>query len=248
MRILSYNIRAAGRGREPLIQAVLQAAAADVVVLQEAYRPATVERLASALGMVSWGARRGHSLAFMSRVPVNDWQWHGRRGCKHPFLELELESGRCGLFGVHLAPFFSRWSEQARVREIQILRGVIGERGYQKDDHLIVGDLNAVAPEDQVDVRGMPRRVRWLVWLSGGRIGNEAIRSMEQAGYVDAFRMLHPDRPGHTLPAAAPRVRLDYCFPAGALAGRLSACVVVKQPPEVTRASDHLPLLTELQP
>ena len=46
LRILSYNILKGGVGRETPLAAVISACEPDVVILQEAYRPAVVEQLA----------------------------------------------------------------------------------------------------------------------------------------------------------------------------------------------------------
>ncbi len=47
LRLLSYNIRYGGAGREAALAAVIRAAAPDLVVLQEATNPQVVERLAA---------------------------------------------------------------------------------------------------------------------------------------------------------------------------------------------------------
>jgi endonuclease/exonuclease/phosphatase family metal-dependent hydrolase len=78
LRVLSYNIRYGGRGREAAIAAVLGAAAPDVVVFQEATDPAVIERIAGLAGMSAWGARRGQSLGYASRVHPDDVSWHCR--------------------------------------------------------------------------------------------------------------------------------------------------------------------------
>ena len=57
LRLLSYNIRHGGAGREDALAAVIANASPDVVVLQEATNAAVVERLAHGAGMAQWGAR-----------------------------------------------------------------------------------------------------------------------------------------------------------------------------------------------
>ena len=47
LRVLSYNIRFGGTGREREISEVIRSAAPDVVMLQEAINPAVVESLAA---------------------------------------------------------------------------------------------------------------------------------------------------------------------------------------------------------
>jgi exodeoxyribonuclease-3 len=70
LRLLSYNIRFGGAGREAALAAAITARSPDLVVLQEATRPDVVERLAAATGMKQWAATPGHSVGFMSRVQV----------------------------------------------------------------------------------------------------------------------------------------------------------------------------------
>jgi len=48
LRLLSYNIRFGGRGREQALAETIVAAAPDLVVFQEATDPFVIERLAEA--------------------------------------------------------------------------------------------------------------------------------------------------------------------------------------------------------
>jgi len=66
---------------------------------------------------------------------------------------------------------------------------------------------------------------------------------LEQAGYVDLFRRLHPGEPGHTF--SRPGLRLDYVFATEDLASRAVSCDVVRTPPADV-ASDHYPLMADI--
>ena len=68
---------------------------------------------------------------------------------------------------------------------------------------MLAGDFNTVAPGDFFDTALLPMRLRPLVWMSGGRIRWRTVQTVLDAGYVDAFRQLHPGDPGLTLPAAS---------------------------------------------
>lgn len=241
-RLLSYNIRQAGRGREELLAAVVNAVRPDMVMLQEAFRPAMVDRLAQSSGMPVWGARPGASLAFLSRVAVNSWEWHAVAGVKHSFMEVRMEAVPWVAFGVHLFPSLTRWGEGMRIREIRALVRTVAEQQVGTGGHVLVGDFNAIAPGDRVRVSEMPAWLRGLLWLGGRGVPREAIGALLANGYADAYREMHPGREGHTLPAHAPRVRLDYAFLAAGFTGTLSNCEVVSAPAAVTQASDHLPL------
>ena len=90
-------------------------------------------------------------------------------------------------------------------------------------------------------------RLRPLVWLSGGRIKWQTIQTVLDAGYIDAFRLKHHDELGATMPAPNPHVRLDYVFVPSAFAPRLKGCAVVNGTPATTTASDHLPVVADLE-
>jgi endonuclease/exonuclease/phosphatase family metal-dependent hydrolase len=223
---------------------VLEAADADLVILQEAFYPALVEELAQRTRMASWAALRGSSLAFLSRAPVSGWEWHRAGGVRYPFLEMRLDAPPRRIFGVHLYPSFSLRSERMRIREIGALLRIIAEsQDAAENPHLIVGDFNAVAPGDEVKVREMPSWIRGLVWLNRGRVPREAIHSLLRAGYIDGFRQVNPQQEGFTLPAYLPKVRLDYVFLSPLTDGELVRCEVISGPEAVSLASDHLPLL-----
>ncbi|HEU4631758.1 MAG TPA: endonuclease/exonuclease/phosphatase family protein [Gemmatimonadaceae bacterium] len=244
VRVLSYNIRYGGVAREAALAAVVRAAAPDVVMLQEASVPTVVAALAEAAAMPHWGARERHSTAFLSRLPVAHHAWHHPVGSRHAFLEVALAGVDCRLFGLHLRAWFSRWSERRRARELRaLLRGI---RAHQHGMHVIAGDFNALAPGERLHVGRFPAWIQAMIWLSGRDIARETIQLLLDEGYVDAWRLRHPDEPGVTFPTWDPHVRLDYLFAPEREAHRLRGCAVLRAPAEVRDASDHFPLLVEL--
>jgi exodeoxyribonuclease-3 len=243
-RLLSYNIRDGGIGRETMLAAVIDGARPDIVVLQEASDPRVVARLAEIGKFPAWGSRPGHSTGFLSRIPVEHHAWHHPRASRHAFLEVALAGTNVRVFGLHLSAWFSKWSERRRAREIRAL--LDGIRAHQEGFHLIAGDFNALAPGELLEVARMPRWIRAMVWLSGRDIERDTIQVMLDEGYVDAWRTLHPDEPGYTLPTWDPHVRLDYIFTPKRYVDRLGACEVVQSPDTVKQASDHLPVLVEI--
>ena len=243
LRILSYNIRRGGAGREEPLAAVIRSVNADVVVLEEATRPAVVERLARETGMQDWVSREGKSLAFMSRQPVAKFAARQPAISRHAFLEIVPSTASWRVFGVHLSAVHAAWTERRRLFELRALLRAVAASG--KGPHVLIGDFNTVAPGDIFDMRKLPRRLRALVWLSGGHIRWRTIATVLAAGYVDSFRQLHPNDVGYTLPTPDPHVRLDYAFVPGAFAQHVRSCEIVRTP-EVAQASDHFPLLVEL--
>ena len=243
MRILSYNIRRGGAGREAPIAAVIRTVNPDVVVLEEATRPDVVERLAHDTGMRHWVSKAGKSLAFMSRESVARVAAHRPAISRHAFLEIVPAATSWRVFGVHLSAVHAAWPERRRLFELRALLRAVATN--QSGPHILIGDFNTVAPGDIFDVRRLPRRLRALVWLSGGHIRWRTIATVLAAGYVDSFRQLHPHDLGYTLPTPDPHVRLDYAFVPGAFAHHVRSCEIVRAP-DVARASDHFPLLLEV--
>ncbi|MGH9942784.1 MAG: endonuclease/exonuclease/phosphatase family protein [Pyrinomonadaceae bacterium] len=245
LKVLSYNIRYGGAGREELLAAAIRERDPDVVVFQEATRPQVVERLAAATGMKTWAARPGHSVGFISRLEIAHHEWHRPRGARHPFLELVPAGTNIRIFGVHLSAVHSYWTERRRVRELHSLLGLVAR--HRETFHVLTGDFNTLAPGELLDTKRLPPRLRPLVWLSGGRVRYKTIQIMLDAGYSDGYRALHPTDAGHTFPTWDPHVRLDYYFLPSRFAERLTACEVVNTGEASAKASDHFPLLAHFE-
>ena len=244
LKLLSYNIRFGGRGREAGLAEVIRAIAPDLVVFQEATDPVVIERLAGATSSPYWSAQRSHSIAYISRIKIAYHEWHYPAGAKHSFMEIVPEGSEARIFGLHLSARFSKWDERQRAREIRnLLKGI--ER-HQSGFHVLVGDFNTLAPGEVLEVQKMPAWIRALVWISGRDIQRETIQVMLDAGYADGYRRLHPEIKGYTFPTWDPHVRLDYVFVPSSFADRLKTCEVITEAPGVTNASDHLPLLANL--
>jgi endonuclease/exonuclease/phosphatase family metal-dependent hydrolase len=245
LRVLTYNILRGGVGRERQLAAVINAHAPDIAVLQEATRPDVVARLASATGMTISGAVRGRSLGFLSRIPIAEHRWIRPLFSQHAFLEIVPAGLDVRLFGVHLSAVHAAWTERRRVRELRMLLTAI--KRHDESHHVLLGDFNTLAPDERLDVAKLPRRLRLLVWLSGGRIRWQTIAIMLGAGYIDGFRLLHASETGLTFPTWDPHVRLDYVFVPKPFADRLTECLVLTEGDLVGAASDHFPMLAVIR-
>jgi exodeoxyribonuclease-3 len=243
LRLLSYNIRYGGSGREDALAEVVKYVAPDLVVFQEATKPAVIEQLAQRTGMAQWGSRRGHSLGFMSREPVTHVAWYKPVVSRHAFLEIVPAGRAWRVFGVHLSAVHAAWTEHRRVFELRALLAAIGRQ--EPGPHALVGDFNTLAPGELLDVLKLPHRLRALVWLSGGRIRWRTIQAVLDAGYVDVFRQREPDLVGNTFPTWDPHARLDYLFVPGNGVPQVRSCQVITCP-RTRDASDHFPLLSEI--
>lgn len=245
LKLLSYNIRYGGSAREQHLSAVIRKEAPDVVVFQEATQPRIIELLAEQTDMRFWGARPGYSLGFISRVEIAHHEWHRPPGARHPFIELVPASLNLRIFGLHLSAIHSNWTERRRVRELRAL--LTGIEQHQQGFHVIVGDFNTLAPGELLETRRLPARLQMLVWLSGGRIRWQTIQMLLDDNYVDGYRILYPLEKGFTFPTWNPHVRLDYLFLPTVFVKRLKDCQVVQGYTEVVKASDHFPLLAQLE-
>ena len=242
VRILSYNILKGGVGRESPLAAIISAASPDIVVFQEAYRPAVIEQLAKSCGFDHWASSPGHSVAFMSRVAIAGHVWRRVRWAKRAYLEI-VTATDFRIYGVHLSAVHSNLTEQRRAYELRaLLRSV--ER-HQHGLHVVTGDFNTLAPGERLNINKLPPRLRAFVWVTGKSIRWITIRMMLEAGYVDSFRKFHVDE-GHTFTTTDPQVRLDYAFVPEAFKDNVRACTVIRNHPDLQAASDHFPLLTEI--
>jgi endonuclease/exonuclease/phosphatase family metal-dependent hydrolase len=243
LRLLSYNIRYGGTGRETALADTIKAADPHLVVLQEATSPDVVARLAASTGMTQWAATRGHSVGFMSRIEVSHHAWHRPPECSRAFLELVLPEPDLRIFGVHLRAMHSNWSERRRVRELKSMLASI-ER-HQHGFHVLAGDFNTLAPGEKLDLRRLPRPLQLVALLSGGTLRWQTIQIMLDAHYVDGFRFLHPGVKGYTFPTWDPHVRIDFVFVPDGAKDRLRSCEVMNGT-AAGGASDHFPLLATL--
>lgn len=243
LRVLSYNILRGGVGREGSLAGVITACSPDIVILQEAYRPSVIQQVAEKCGMAHWASSPGHSVAFMSRVEIAGHVWRRVRWAKRAYLEITTANGM-SIYGVHLSAVHSNLTEQRRAYEIRaLLRSV--ER-HQHGLHLVTGDFNTLAPGERLNMNKLPPRLRALAWVTGKSIRWITIRMMLEAGYVDGYRKFHGDE-GFTFPTWDPHVRLDYAFLPEPAKGNLLRCEIVRNHPSLKEASDHFPLLSEIQ-
>jgi endonuclease/exonuclease/phosphatase family metal-dependent hydrolase len=244
VRLVSYNIRFGGEGRLAFLGAVLAHLEPDVVLLQEATDPIAVDRIAHAAGLGHVYRRPGWTVAALSRDALVGHEWH-RPGRSRGFVEvIPAGSPAIRLVGLHLPAGLSSRGERARLRSVDTLLGWAG--GAVDDSTILMGDLNSVARGDVPSVAQMPLWLRLLLRFDGG-IRTDVQDRLAEAGWVDAFRRLHPDDAGFTLPASSPQVRLDYSLVPPSLMPSVVSCAPALDAPLVARASDHLPLVTVIE-
>ena len=244
LKLLSYNIRFGGMGREDALAETIKQVDPDLVVFQEAIHPSVIEGLAAATGLTFFAARENHSIGYLSRIEIAYHEWHYPVGARHSFLEINPANSELRIFGLHLSAGFSKWDERRRTREIRAL--LDGIKRHENGFHILVGDFNTLAPGEVLELNRLPAWIRALIWISGRKLQRETIQLMLDAGYVDGYRNLHKEPRGYTFPTWDPHVRLDYVFVPKAFAGRVTKVEVVEPSDIVRAASDHCPLLVEI--
>jgi exodeoxyribonuclease-3 len=268
LRVLTYNLYFGGRDRLDAIHAVLAHCNADLIALTEADDQSVIETLAERLGLNHvWARGSGdRHIAALSRFPILDWQIYNKSPLTQAVLETKIElphptasplpssvleeqeNGVGGarsitVYNVHLLPYLLLPFEFRRWQAVGKLLDVIRTR--QPGPHLIVGDLNSIAPGDRVIQRNNPPRMRRVMALQLWWIFRLAIPRLLKAGYVDCFRQLNPTDAGFTWMPGNRTTRYDYILADPALASSLCACRVVDDIEAVNQASDHFPLLAE---
>ncbi len=235
--VVTWNLREGGGDRLRRISEVLHRLSPDVAALQEATSLPNATALARLLDMrlVLGEAANGYHVAWLSRWPIRHSENHRLPGLSKTLLEIEVDWQRTPvrLFTTHLA---SRHDSTSPADEVALIVDRLHWSFSQAQ--LLVGDFNALAPDDPVG-RPPAGELRWGDAANGAP--RRAIGAILAAGYVDCYRAAPPRSPGYTYPSAAPWLRLDHIFASPSLATRLSACDVVEGA-EMHQASDHLPV------
>ena len=241
-KVLSYNILEGGDSRLPDIAAIIRQQQPAAVALLEANRRANASALAEELGMyLAFGqANSAFHIAWLSRLPIQQQVNHRLARLAKTLLEIVVnwEGTPLHLFARHLG---SRHDTHQPAEEVPVLLDVL--RPLAETPHLLVGDFNALHPDDAV---GSPPQGKAKQGEAVRGTPRQAIRFLLEAGYIDCYRSGHPQTPGYTYPALASWLRLDYIFAAPSMASRLIACDIV-QGAAVERASDHAPIWAEFR-
>jgi len=266
MRVLTYNIHG-WRGADGSVDVarlarVIRSTEADVVALNEVFHPwlppgqgqPALDLLAAELGMTAcFGAALTPNLAFaplspygnalLTRYPVlahaghhlTPVAGHEQRGLLEVRVLLPARRAPLSIYVTHL----DHKSEAVRVQQLTALQQwTVRDRGRP---HLLLGDFNALAPDDLAVQPALREQLPRLGDRSDqGDESPQVVARLVRARYVDAGAAERLP----TFPAAEPLIRIDYVFVAEPLAPALRWCRPW-QTDETAVASDHLPLLAE---
>lgn len=267
LRVLTYNIHgwrnAAGQTDVAALARVIAASGADIVALNEVFHPlaapgsdrAALDELAARLSMsyafgvaltpqFAFAPLASYGNALLSRLPIlahaghhlTPVEGHEQRGLLETRLLLADGRTTLSVYVTHL----DHKSEAARLKQLAaVFQWTVRDR---ERPHLLMGDFNALSAGDFQENQAALDRVLGDEGLNNlAADGMEVTARVRRRGYVDATRQ--PAQP--TFPVHDPLVRIDYIWASAPLADRVRSCRPW-QTGETATASDHLPVLAEL--
>ena len=261
MRVATYNTFEGGRAQlgpvrdrfERLLE-VVKGMSPDLLAMQELVgwqdqgreRFEEFARAAGLAGEIFVG--EGFPIGVLTRHP---WRIVRSRflrsGFWHGLALAEIDDGAGNLIqalAAHLSPLGPR-QRQAEVRAaLDLIDPAVPA--------VLLGDLNMISHLDQIRARelSLPTFIRHS---AGGALDQRVSRLIANAGFVDAYARLHPERDGHTIPTPAAvespfsAARLDYVHLSPDLASMLRTAEVYSHAP-AAEASDHFPLMVDIGP
>ena len=258
MKIISYNLWVGGttdnKNKDNLTSIIntLESLHPDLVVLQEAnhFEQDCLEPLhflGRQLGLdhrvLSEATMRGsgnqYHTALLCRYPVEVTPFKGMHHSAF-ISNVAYPSGPFTLAGAHLCPS----SEQTRTEEIEKILSLYPD--------LVIGDFNMINPVDSYESDLAALKAKNL-FVENGKICTQAYDSISQRGYKDVALTLNKE-PERTFPTPASpyasdglTFRLDYAFCRPGFLPRVKSFHVVKNPLS-EQASDHFPIVIEIQP
>ena len=264
MKIASWNVNSIKARLEPAL-AWLKQAAPDVVCLQEiktvdeGFPRETFEALG--YNCAVHGQKTYNGVAILSKHPIEDAAPRLAGGAPLPNGEVDdharyLEAVITGTHGaVRVASIYApngnpwpgpkfdyklAWLERLRLRAKDLLA--------QEEPVVLMGDYNII-PED----RDADRPKAWLKDALFQPESKAALRRLENLGYTDAFRALHPEGGHYTFWdyfgswERNNGIRIDHILLSPQAADRLSDCWIDRAVRGASeKPSDHVPVLVEL--
>ena len=211
MRLLTYNIRFGGVGRDGPSPGGERCAPDSWSSRRRAAR--TWSRSSPRPPACRLGRDAGPFARLHEPLPGRPSEWHrppssgtpSSRSCPRASLRV---------FGVHLSAVHSAWTERRRVRELRpCWRGSRGTRTVSTCWRRLQHGRAGGDPGH----RELPPACRPWVWMTGRRSDGRRSRSCSTPPYVDATARCTRRSPVPRFPTWDPHVRLDYFFvPQGA--------------------------------
>ncbi|MEA3336078.1 MAG: endonuclease/exonuclease/phosphatase family protein [Chloroflexota bacterium] len=271
MRLLTYNIHGWRGGDGALnldrLLRIIEASDADIVALNEVFHPfslpdsdrTALDILADALGMsyafgvaltpqFAFSPLSSYGNALLSRFDIlahaghhlTPIGGHEQRGLLEARLLLPDSPSPLSVYVTHL----DHRSEAVRLRQLNsVLQWTNRDRERR---HLLLGDFNALAPQDYEgragDLDDLRDRQETAHMVADGL---QVVPHILSRGYSDAGASGEEGRQP-TFPAERPVIRIDYVWVSPAMAGAIRSCGRWRTD-ETAIASDHLPVFADFE-
>ena len=254
MRIVSYNILDGGVGRADPLGEVLEAQNADVIVLVEATDEWVVARTAKRFGMTAVTGRTERStVTLLSRWPIATHVNHAASDPAGPraWLEADIrppDAASVVVHAVHLHARATLADEQKRMTQIARVLDAARPLRESGTRHVIVGDLNANAPRQRIDIDRCKPKTRDAYTQNGNVIPRDVVAALLDHGYTDTLAAVHGEAAFDqaTFTTHWPFQRVDYIFTHG-LPREAIVDAWIETDRLATYSSDHYPVGVELR-
>lgn len=257
VRLMTYNMLHAPGDRLDHLVEVVRAENPDIVACQEINTFEGGLELGRELGMLPVWGKANSAEDFRGGEPVFEhllilaktWpEWvHVHPGDRRAMFRPVLETLFClpglpavRIFVVHLRALVDPEERFLKFRELGAFLGVLAQT---QGPAIAMGDFNAREPESAAGAAAPAVEVPedHLAAVNGG-----VVRAIAGAGFVDSFRLLHPERQEHEATLIKSNgSRVDYIFVNSPLVPHVSKSYIVDNE-AVLVASDHRPVVTEL--
>jgi exodeoxyribonuclease III len=241
LTLLTYNIlHGADGGRLDAVCSVVDAAAPDVVAVQELRGdPPLGQRTGMWLHVAA--PRTGQPVGLLISPRLRILRQGTVPGPFHhgaAWVEVATTAGPLTLVSTHLFPYWGR----IRLYEARRLARFAARR----ERVVLMGDFNSLDPSQRGRTDAQRRHRRWF---GRGGVDTRAMALLARRGLLDVFEAVGQG-PGRTVPTALGGAefvpsRLDYVLASPALAGDFTACRVLTGG-AASCASDHFPVLATL--
>ncbi len=156
---------------------------------------------------------------------------------------VRLEETSVRIVVAHLPPGFRADRSRQRYTELEALLGILAEEPTLPT--ILLGDLNAIAPYDPVDLAAARPDIQSEVAEQGGEVPRDVIERLTTDGWLDAYHHVHPHWPKHTVSTGHPSHRADHIFVDRSLAPSV-VDANVETSGFAPYCSDHYPLWAAL--
>lgn len=213
----------------------------DLENLQEVFGGLYNEYTSLAKGYFRWAP------IILSKYPVNNFDTSMSK-YQLNFMRANVQIGKKQL----VLDVFHPHPDTTEEQKSEFLKPLLINRG---ENHLLVGDFNALSSQDDYDVQRLIRGYESFMKGKGkpkveDMLNCQTLKTILERGFIDTYKINHPDETEFTMPTDLrsknkdSAIRIDYIFCSDNF-GVIESGIVKNKLTE--RASDHYPIYTILE-